>query len=557
MLVPFSDGDDGPELLFTRRAWHLRSHRGEVCFPGGRLEPGDPDLATTALRETHEEIDLPPDAVTVVGELDRLTTVSSPSFIVPFVGVIDRRQPLTPDANEVDGIIHISLQELADPSIYREEIWTRDANEMAIYFFELVGDTLWGATARMVHNLLELSHDAMSSPSRSLSRADARRIALGAQGFADKAPQGAVNVRHFRRALDRMSILQLDSVNVLVRSHFLPMFSRLGPYDRAKLDHWIWHSGENHEYLAHEASITSMDLHPMLRWRMQDGRWKAGRELEEGQPEYLSAILAEIEHHGHRSIKNLADPGKRTGPWWGMPRGKLALEWLYVTGRLSIHHRDHQFTTHYDLPHRVVPGPVIDQPTPTRAEAQAELLMLGAKSHGVGTAHDLADYFRIKMPQARPLLAELVEAGRLEQVSVEGWSTPAYLHPEARRPRSIDAGTVLSPFDPVVWFRDRAERLWDFRYRIEIYVPEPKREYGYYVLPFLLGDDLVGRVDLKADRAAGVLRVKGAYLEPDADPDDVADAMAANLIELATWLGLDSVDVERGDFAPRLRAALR
>ncbi len=396
----------------------------------------------------------------------------------------------------------------------------------------------------------------MSAPSRSLSRSQARRIALGAQGFADRRPAGSVDVRHFRRAMDRMTILQLDSVNVLARSHFLPMFSRLGPYDRGRLDQWIWRSGENHEYLAHEASITSMDLHPLLRWRMEHGRWNSGRELEEGQPEYLAAILAEIEEHGHRSIKNLDDPGERTGPWWGMPRGKIALEWLYVTGRLSIHHRDHQFTTHYDLPHRIVPDHVRDQPTPTESEAQAEMLMLGAKSHGIGTATDLADYFRIKMPVARPLLAELVEAGRLERVEVEGWSSPAYLHPDAKRPRKIDAATVLSPFDPVVWFRDRAERLWDFRYRIEIYVPEAKREYGYYVLPFLLGDDLVGRVDLKADRAAGVLRAKGVFAEPDAEHDEVAEAMAGNLRELAEWLELDDIDVGQGDLAPALRAAL-
>ncbi|MEZ5225700.1 MAG: crosslink repair DNA glycosylase YcaQ family protein, partial [Acidimicrobiales bacterium] len=387
--------------------------------------------------------------------------------------------------------------------------------------------------------------------------AQARRIALGAQGFADKRPAGAVDVRHFRRALDRMTILQLDAVNVLARSHFLPMFSRLGPYDRDRLDRWIWRSGENHEYVAHEASITSMDLHPLLRWKMGRGRWNAGRELEEGQPEYLDAILDEIERHGPRSIKTLDDPGTRTGPWWGMPRGKVALEWLYYTGRLSIHHRDHQFTTHYDLPHRIVPAHVSGQPTPTTEEAQAEMLMLGARSHGIGTAADLADYFRIKMPEARPLLAQLVAEGRLEPVTVEGWSAPAYLHPEAKRPRAIDVATVLSPFDPVVWFRDRAERLWDFHYRIEIYVPEPKRQYGYYVLPFLLGDDLVARVDLKADRAAGVLRVKGAFAEADAELDEVATPLATNLVELAGWLGLAEVEVGNGDLAPALRSAVR
>ncbi len=394
--------------------------------------------------------------------------------------------------------------------------------------------------------------------SGSLSIGAARRIALGAQGFHDPRPTGTPDVRHFRRVLDRMAVLQLDSVNVLARSHFLPLFSRLGPYDRVRLDRWIWHSGENHEYLAHEASITSMELHPLLRWKMQRGRWKAGRELEANQPDYLAAILDEIRRHGPRSIKTLDDPGQRTGPWWGMPRGKLALEWLYVTGRLSIHHRDHQFTTHYDLPERVVPAHVHDRPTPTTDEAIADMLVLAARSHGVATAADLADYFRITMPVARPRIEHLVEDGRLLPVEVEGWSETAYLHPEARRPRSIDVATVLSPFDPVVWFRPRAERLFDFRYRIEIYVPEPKREFGYYVLPFLLGDRLVGRVDLKADRAGGVLRVKGAYVEHGAEPDEVADAMATHLVELAAWLDLSSVEVHpRGDLAPALEAAVR
>lgn len=396
----------------------------------------------------------------------------------------------------------------------------------------------------------------MSESVRSLSRSQARRIALGAQGFADRRPAGAVDIRHFRRALDRMAILQLDSVNVLARSHFLPMFSRLGPYDQDRLDRWIWHSGENHEYLAHEASITAMDLHPLLRWKMERGRWKAGRELEEGQPEYLRAVLDEIETHGFRSIKTLDDPGTRSGPWWGMPRGKLALEWLYVTGRLSIHHRDRQFTTNYDLPDRVVPDHIRSQPTPTKAEAQRDMLLLSARAHGVGTAADLADYFRLSMLDARPLLAELVESGALEPVTVEGWELPAYLDPEARRPRSIDAATVLSPFDPVVWFRDRAERLWDFRYRIEIYVPEAKREFGYYVLPFLLGENLVARVDLKADRHAQRLLVKGAFIELDADINAVAPALAANLTDLAAWLELDSIEVGRGSLAKALQAEL-
>lgn len=385
----------------------------------------------------------------------------------------------------------------------------------------------------------------------------ARRMALAAQGFADRPPSGPVDVRHFRRALGRMSVLQLDSVNVLCRSHFLPMLSRLGSYDRDRLDRWLWMSRENHEYLAHEASITSMEHHRILRWKMERGRWRAGRELEMAQPEYLTGVLDEVRRHGPRSVKSLSDPGERSGPWWGMPKGKIALEWLYVTGRLSIHERDRQFMTYYDLPERVVPAAILAQPSITTEEAQSEMLVIAARSHGVGTAADLADYFRITMPVARPLLSRLVEQGRLELAAVEGWGELAYVHPKARRPRSITAATLLSPFDPVIWFRPRAERLFGFRYRIEIYVPESKREFGYYVLPFLLGDRLVGRVDLKADRRAGVLRVHASYCEADADPVDVADALGPHLVDVATWLGLGGIDVHRrGDLAPLLAAAV-
>ncbi|MFT7600526.1 MAG: hypothetical protein ACI8TP_003469 [Acidimicrobiales bacterium] len=354
-----------------------------------------------------------------------------------------------------------------------------------------------------------------------------------------------------------MSVLQLDSVNVLCRSHFMPMFSRLGGYDRDRLDHWLWSSGENLEFLAHEASITAIDLQPLLRFRARSGRWKMGREFEKKEPEYLAAVLREVDELGPLSVSDLSDPGDRTGPWWGYSKGKLALEWLYVTGRLSIRERTKTFLTIYDLPERVVPDEVRARPELADDEAFKELLLLGAASHGVGTATDIADYFRLKMPVARPLLAELVEEGRLELVDVEGWGTPAYLHPEAKRPRRIGAATLLSPFDPVVWFRPRAERFFNFEYRIEIYVPEPKRTYGYYVLPFLLGDQLVGRVDLKADRKAGRLLARGAFHEPGADPQEIAGPLATNLHELAAFLGLDGVEVgQRGNLAAALRTSV-
>ncbi|MGI9615373.1 MAG: winged helix-turn-helix domain-containing protein [Acidimicrobiales bacterium] len=391
-----------------------------------------------------------------------------------------------------------------------------------------------------------------------MSLAAARRIALGAQGFTDKRPTGTVTARHFQRALDRMTILQLDSVNVVSRTHYLPMLARLGPYEHERLDRFLYRSGKNFEYMSHEASITSQELQPFLRWRMGKAHWKRAEELEQNHRGYLEAVLDEIAERGPLTIKQLSDPGERTGPWWGRSKGKIALDWLYYTGRLAIAGRDNMFVTAYDIPERVIRPEILAAPTPTDAEAARHLLLLGARSHGIGTATDIADYFRLKMPVARPILAELVADGSLEPVEVEGWPEPAFLHPEATRPRNISGRALLSPFDPVVWFRPRAERLFGFHYRIEIYVPAEKRVHGYYVLPFLLDGDLVGRVDLKADRAARVLRVRGSFAEPGVDLDQVAASLAEALTEMAAWLGLDGVDVEpNGDHAPHLAHACR
>ncbi|MEM7275125.1 MAG: crosslink repair DNA glycosylase YcaQ family protein [Actinomycetota bacterium] len=389
-----------------------------------------------------------------------------------------------------------------------------------------------------------------------LSIAQARRIALGAQGFCDPRPAGAVTSRQFRRAMDRMTILQLDSVNVVCRSHFLPILARLGPYDRDKLDRYLYRSGEHFESMSHEASIVSQQLQPLLRHRSRGTRkWVTAAERDLG--DYIDAVLAEVTERGPQSVKTLSDPGGRTGPWWGHSKGKRALETLYVTGRLAVRDRNHMFVTLYDLPERVFGPEILDLPEPDLDTVGKELLLLGARSHGVGTAADLADYFRLRMPVARPLVAELVEEGRLERVEVAGWDEPAYLHPEARRPRKVRARALLSPFDPVVWFRPRAERLFDFRYRIEIYVPEADRVHGYYVLPFLLDDALVARVDLKADRKAGVLRVRSAFAEDGVDRARVCTELAEALRELGTWLGLEDVMVERrGDLAAQLRSTV-
>ncbi|MGH1494051.1 MAG: winged helix-turn-helix domain-containing protein [Acidimicrobiales bacterium] len=390
-----------------------------------------------------------------------------------------------------------------------------------------------------------------------VSLVQARRIALAAQGFNDPKPTGTVNSRHFRRMMDRMTVLQLDSVNVLCRSHYLPVLARLGPYDRAKLDNYLYRSGENYEYLPHVASITSQRLEPLMRHRKR-GYWRRVESFEKKSGKYVQAVLGEVAERGPLSIKDLSDPGGRTGPWWGHSKGKQALECLYITGRLAIRERTPTFTTIYDLPERVFSPEILATPEPEIDDVHKQLLLMGAKSHGIGTATDIADYFRQKMPVIRPLLAELVEAGELEQVTVEGWKDPAYLHPEAKRPRSVKAKALLTPFDPIVWFRPRAERLFGFEYRIEIYVPEPKRIYGYYVLPFLLDEELVGRIDLKTDRKAGLLRVRGSYAEDGVDSAHVASEMAGSLRDMADWLGMDDVVVEpKGDLAAQLKRHLK
>ncbi len=395
---------------------------------------------------------------------------------------------------------------------------------------------------------------------RSVSVDAARRIALAAQGFNDSRP-ASPGVRHFRRAMDRMSVLQLDSVNVLARSHYLPMMARLGPYDRARLDKYLYHSGEHFEYLAHVASISSQENHVLLRHRMRANQANRAAKIEQSLSGYVDAVLNEVKDRGPLSVKDLADPGERTGPWWGHSRGKVALECLYISGRLAIRERTKMFVTVYDLPERVLETDALSAPEMDDVDAKKQLLLKGAKAHGIGTAADIVDYFRLNGPQSRPLLAELVASGQLLEVNVEGWKEKALLHPEAKRPRSITGRALLSPFDPVVWFRPRAERLFNFQYRIEIYVPEAKRRYGYYVLPFMLDGELVGRVDLKADRKAGLLLARGSYLEPDVvtsiDKARVASELAVELAQMAEWLGLEGVKVaEKGNLAGLLAAAV-
>ncbi len=390
-----------------------------------------------------------------------------------------------------------------------------------------------------------------------LSIHQARRIALAAQGFADPAPQGRVDVRHIRRTLARIGLLQLDSVNVVVRSHYMPLFSRLGPYDRQLIDDFAYRRGELFEYWGHEASLLPTETFPLYRHRMDAVKpWNGLTALQKAEPRYVDQVLAEVADRGPMIVSQLSEPGERNGPWWGYSKGKMALEWLFATGAITCSHREN-FTRFYDLTERVIPTQQLDSPTVTMQEAHREMLRLAARSHGVGTAADLADYYRISMPKARPRIKELVEAGDLIEVSVAGWGQTAYLDPNARTPRRITGAALLTPFDPVVWKRDRAERLFGFRYRIEIYVPEPKRIYGYYVMPFLLDGELVARVDLKSDRQLSRLLVRGTFLEDGQESSRVAPALASELRKMAKWLSLDGVDVaDNGNLAGALRAAL-
>jgi uncharacterized protein YcaQ len=393
----------------------------------------------------------------------------------------------------------------------------------------------------------------------SLSTAQARRVALAAQGFLDK-PHSAPTMRTVQRTLDRTGVLQVDSVNVLCRAHYMPLYSRMGPYDVGLLHRAAERRPRRIvEYWAHVQAYMPVDLWPVMQHRMAAYRQKRGKwGLLEDKPELERNLIAEVRDRGASTARDLDDGLPRTKDNWGWnwSETRRVLDHLYVSGELAIAARNGQFEILYDLPERVIPPDVLARPTPTPAEASRELVRRAARSHGVASAQDLRDYYRMPVAEAGAAIAELVEDGELLPVTVEGWSRPGYVHRDARVPRRVAARALLSPFDPVVWERTRTEQLFGFRYRIEIYVPAPKRVHGYYVLPFLLGDRLVGRVDLKADRqfdgGAGRLVVKAAYAEPTA-PRDTAGELAAELRRLAGWLGLSTVCVEpRGDLAPAL-----
>jgi uncharacterized protein YcaQ len=357
-----------------------------------------------------------------------------------------------------------------------------------------------------------------------------------------------------RKVFDRLGLIQIDSVNVLVRSHYLPLFSRLGPYDRSLLDRFVYRDHEAFEYWGHEASLIHAPLHPLLRWRMaRDHQWKGMRRFAAEKADLIEEVHALVMAAGHTGSSDLGARERRKEPWWDWNDNKAALEHLFYVGRLGATRREN-FERAYCDPALVVPVDVFGAPTPTDRDAMVGLLEHAARAHGVGTAKDLGDYFRLPIREVRPLLEEMTDDGVVERVEVEGWGTqPAYIHPDAHLPRWVRAQALVSPFDSVMWERDRVERTYGFTYRIEIYVPKPKRVHGYYVLPFLLGDRYVGRVDLKADRAAGTLLVQSAFAEDGVDHLEVAEPLLEELRLMAGWLGLGDVVVkDRGDLAPTL-----
>jgi uncharacterized protein YcaQ len=403
-----------------------------------------------------------------------------------------------------------------------------------------------------------------------LSKLQARRIALAAQGFTDRA-HATPSLKTLDRTVARTGVLQVDSVNVLQRAHYMPLYSRMGPYDVDLLRRATTSTGRRErtlvEYWAHVQALMPVELWPLMRHRMDHYRAERGKWGFTADATLEPRVRDAVRDRGPVTARDLEDE-LSTGPrsrehWgWNWSEARKVLDYLYLVGDVAIAGRNSQFEVVYDLPERVLPAAVLDAPTPTPQEAVTELVRRAARSHGVASLACLADYYRLRLQpapgaaSAKVAVEELVEAGELAPVTVQGWKRQAYLHRDARVPRRVGARTLLSPFDPVVWERARAEALFDFFYRIEIYVPQDKRLHGYYVLPFLLGDRLVARVDLKADRATRRLLVPGAFAEAGAPPE-TADELAAELRRLAGWLGLDDVVVGvRGDLSPALGAAL-
>jgi uncharacterized protein YcaQ len=392
-----------------------------------------------------------------------------------------------------------------------------------------------------------------------LKRAEARRIALMAQGFPSRRTTASSSWPRVAATIDRIGLLQLDSVSVLVRAHYMPVFSRIGAYDRAALDRRAFAPGGRRffEYWAHEASLLPLALHPLMRWRMARaadlvGIYRGLARFVREERAFVNGVLEAVASRGPVSAGELNGGEKRTGSWWGWNKTKAALEFHFWTGALTVAGR-RGFERVYDLSERVLPRAILALPTPPEVDAIRRLALFAGRALGVATEADIRDYFRLPVAEVRRAIAELVENGDLVPVAVEGWRQPAFLDPRSVRPQTTGAAALISPFDPLIWHRPRSERLFDLRYRIEIYVPPERRQHGYYVLPFLRGGRFRARVDLKAERAAGLLSVRSAHLEAGNDADATAAALAGELRRLASWLGLTEVRLaRRGDFEARL-----
>ncbi|NNG34255.1 DNA glycosylase AlkZ-like family protein [Nakamurella aerolata] len=412
---------------------------------------------------------------------------------------------------------------------------------------------------------------SVPASARRLTAAQARRTALAAQGLQRARPGPApVNRGHLKRLLDRIGLLQIDSVNVLARAHYLPAFARLGSYPTELLDQAAWPglgrgaAGRRLllESWAHVASLIPIEIEPLLRWRQQklQERWRRAEALRSQHPGLVEAVLDTIVENGPIGAgaveKLLEAPGKGRPGWWEWSATKRASEYLFATGQIAVAGR-RAFERQYADYAAVVPASVLSRPTPAEADAKRQLTRLALRHHGIGTTGDIADYYRLSIADTKRSLLDLVDAGDAIAVEVAGWREPAWLDVGAPLPRRVDASALLCPFDPVIWHRPRTERMFGVRYRIEIYTPAHKRVHGYYVFMLLVGEALAARLDLKADRAAGQLLVQSAWLEPGADEASTLRAAVERLREMAGWLGLERVTVQpRGDLHAQLRAAL-
>ncbi|TNB79473.1 winged helix-turn-helix domain-containing protein [Pseudomonas sp. Fig-3] len=378
----------------------------------------------------------------------------------------------------------------------------------------------------------------------------ARRLALAAQGFDGRPTSASVQPARLNRLIERLGVLQIDSVNALVRSHYLPLFSRLGHYTPDLLDQAAWSQGRRRtlfEYWGHEASLLPLAMYPLMRWRMErasrgEGIYRQLAQFGQERQDVIRRVLASVREQGAVGAGSLSTRQEKAGPWWDWSAEKHALEWLFAAGEVTVAGR-RGFERLYDLPERVFPSSVLQQPLPDEPQAQRALLLHAAQALGVGTEKDLRDYFRLDPADSRGRLAELEEAGELVRCQVQGWKQPAWCRPTAKIPRKVAASALLSPFDSLVWERSRTERLFDFRYRLEIYTPAHKRVYGYYVLPFLHNERIAARVDLRAERALGRLAVHAVHEEEPGLDEEGMQALAVSLRRLADWLGLARVQL--------------